>query len=399
MPGDRTEQATSGRREKARKEGDLLRSRELSSAAATLAGVLYLGLLRQTMMRCFRSMFGGMLEMGQAALWEQPTLHSTLDSIRDLAMSMLLPVAITMAAIAGGGAVAGILQSGGIAVNMKALGLRAERINPGHNLKNLFSLRTVSRFGKSLIPVAILAIFTIQRFGRQLTFPVLSIMRLEALSSDVFGLFVATAWLLLACGLIDFLMEWRSRESRLMMSREEMKQEFKETEGNPQTRGRIRGLQRQMRRRKVKADVAKAAVVITNPTHYAVALGFDFATMDAPRVLEKGRNLMAEEIKTEARWAGVPIIENPPLARSIYRSVEVGHAIPVDLYAAVAAILAYLYRKRVEEEVRVRRPRQAASDGHSSDANRSNSAGSLSARALEVQSGGVLVPRFEGDRG
>ena len=103
-----------------------------------------------------------------------------------------------------------------------------------------------------------------------------------------------------------------------------------------------------MRRRKVKADVSRAAVVLTNPTHYAVALGFDFATMDAPRVLAKGRNLLAEEIKAEARWAGVPIVENPPLARSLYRSVEVGQAIPVDLYAAVAAILAYLYRQRVE---------------------------------------------------
>jgi len=100
--------------------------------------------------------------------------------------------------------------------------------------------------------------------------------------------------------------------------------------------------------------------VVTNPTHYAVALGFDFATMEAPRVLAKGRNLLAEEIKAEARWAGVPIVENPPLARSLYRSVEVGKAIPVDLYAAVAAILAYLYRQRVEAEMRERRAREAA---------------------------------------
>ena len=95
--------------------------------------------------------------------------------------------------------------------------------------------------------------------------------------------------------------------------------------------------------------------MLTNPTHYAVALGFDFATMEAPQVLAKGRNLLAEEIKAEARWAGVPIVENPPLARSLYRSVEVGQAIPVDLYAAVAAILAYLYRQRVEAELRERR--------------------------------------------
>jgi flagellar biosynthetic protein FlhB len=163
-----------------------------------------------------------------------------------------------------------------------------------------------------------------------------------------------------AWAMVDYLVEWQSRESRLKMSKHDLRDEMKETEGSPQIRGRIRGLQRQMRRRKVKADVSRAAVVLTNPTHYAVALGFDFATMDAPRVLAKRRNLLAEEIKAEARWAGVPVLENPPLARSLYRSVEVGQAIPVDLYAAVAAILAYLYRQRVEEELRERRAREAA---------------------------------------
>jgi flagellar biosynthetic protein FlhB len=139
-----------------------------------------------------------------------------------------------------------------------------------------------------------------------------------------------------------------------------MRDEMKQTEGNPQIRSRIRNLQRQARRRRVKADVSKAAVVFTNPTHYAVALGFDFTTMEAPKMVAKGRNLLAEEIKAEARWAGVPIIENPPLARSLYRSVEVGQAIPVDLYAAVAAILAYLYRQRVEAELRERRVRESS---------------------------------------
>jgi flagellar biosynthetic protein FlhB len=180
------------------------------------------------------------------------------------------------------------------------------------------------------------------------------------LGSDVYGLLAAAAWLLFAWAAVDYVVEWRSRESRLKMSRDDLRDEFKETEGSPQIRSRIRGLQRQMRRRRVKADVSRAAVVLTNPTHYAVALGFDFDTMDAPKVLAKGRNLLAEEIKGEARWAGVPIIENPPLARSLYRSVEVGHAIPVDLYAAVAAILAYLYRQRVETELRERRAREAA---------------------------------------
>jgi flagellar biosynthetic protein FlhB len=213
----------------------------------------------------------------------------------------------------------------------------------------------------------------VQRIARQLTLPPFSMTRLEMLGSDIYGLLLAAAWLLFGWSVIDYLVEWQSRESRLKMSREDLRDEFKQTEGSPQIRGRIRNLQRQARRRKIKDDVAKAAVVLTNPTHYAVALGFDFSTMEAPRVLAKGRNLLAEEIKAEARWAGVPIIENPPLARSLYRSVEVGQAIPADLYAAVAAILAYLYRQRVETELRERRAREAAARAAASSGTGANS--------------------------
>jgi flagellar biosynthetic protein FlhB len=117
-------------------------------------------------------------------------------------------------------------------------------------------------------------------------------------------------------------------------------------------KGRIRSLQRQMRRRMLRADVKKASVVITNPTHYAVALSFDMTTMEAPKVLAKGRDLVAAQIREEARWAGVPLVENPPLARSLYRAVEPGQSIPAELYAAVAAILAYLFRQEAEERMR-----------------------------------------------
>jgi flagellar biosynthetic protein FlhB len=107
-----------------------------------------------------------------------------------------------------------------------------------------------------------------------------------------------------------------------------------------------------MRRRQLKADIGRASVVVTNPTHYAVALTFNFETMEPPRVLAKGRDLLAAQIREEAQWAGVPIVENPPLARSLYRQVEQGQTIPYELYAAVAAILAWLYRREVEERVR-----------------------------------------------
>ena len=280
--------------------------------------------------------------------------------MRQLTLSVLAAPALIMAAVALGALGVGVMQTGGINFNVEAIAFKPDRINPVSNIKNLFSLRAGARLAKSLLPAALLAVFAVQRIGRQLTIPPFSTARLEMLGSDVYGLLLAAAWLLFGWSAVDFLVEWQSRKSRLKMSKQDLRDEFKETEGSPQIRSRIRGLQRQMRRRRVKNDVSKAAVVLTNPTHYAIALGFDFTTMEAPKVLAKGRNLLAEEIKVEARWAGVPIVENPPLARSLYRSVEVGQAIPVALYAAVAAILAYLYRQRVEAEMRERRQRDAA---------------------------------------
>jgi flagellar biosynthetic protein FlhB len=376
MPGERTEQATQHRRDKARKEGDILHSRELSSAAGTLAGVMVLGAMGSHLLMVWRGTFAAFLDLGQPARWETAEIQPTLYALRRLAFDSLAPLGVMMAAVAAGALGVGIVQTGGVNLHPEMLGFKLDRINPVSNIKNLFSLRAAARLAKSLIPAALLAVFCVQRIARQLSIPPFSMARLEMLGSDVYGLLLAAAWLLFGWSAIDYLVEWQSRESRLKMSREDLRDEYKETEGNPQIRGRIRNLQRQLRRRKVKADVSKAAVVLTNPTHYAVALGFDFATMEAPKMLAKGRNLLAEEIKAEARWAGVPIIENPPLARSLYRSVEVGQPIPVDLYAAVAAILAYLYRQRLEAEMRERRAREAAAKAQAHSATQTGRPGS-----------------------
>jgi len=360
MPGERTEQATQHRRDKARREGDVLHSRELSAAAGTLAGVMVLGAIGSRFLIVWRDSFAAFLSLGAAARWEPSELQPTLNALRRLSLETLGLPGMMMAAVAAASLGVGVLQTGGVNFHPGSAGFKLERISPVSNMKNLFSLRAAARLAKSLAPAALLGVFAVQRIGRQLTIPPFSTARLELLGSDLYGLLLAAAWLLFAWSAIDYLVEWQSRESRLKMSRDDMRDEFKETEGNPQIRGRIRNLQRAARRRKVKNDVSKAAVVLTNPTHFAVALAFDFATMEAPRVLAKGRNLLAEEIKAEARWAGVPIIENPPLARSLYRAGEVGQAIPVDLYAAVAAILAYLYRQRLESEMRERRARESA---------------------------------------
>jgi flagellar biosynthesis protein FlhB len=358
MPGERTETATQHRRDKAKKQGDILHSRELTGATGTLAGVMGLGMLGGRIIENWRGAYTSFLSLGSPEHWEPAQIAPTMSAIRSLTMTLLGVPATIMAAVALVSLLVAMLQTGGINIYAGAIGFKIERLNPVTNLQALFSMRAAARLAKSLVPAAFLGAIATQRIAHELQLPPFSNQRLEQLGTDVYGLLVATAWLLFGWSFIDYLVEWQSRESRLKMSRDDMKDEYKETEGSPQTRSRIRGLQRQMRRQKVKSDVAKAAVVLTNPTHYAIALGFDFGSMDAPRVLAKGRNLLAEEIKAEARWAGIPIVENPPLARSLYRSVEVGQPIPVDLYAAVASILAYLYRQRVEDEMRERRVRE-----------------------------------------
>jgi flagellar biosynthetic protein FlhB len=363
MAGERTEQASPQRRDKARREGDLLHSRELCSAAGTLAGILLLSVSGPRFLSSWATALAEFLSYGSVSAWEPNTVDATMRSLLGLGMAVLAPVGLVCAGVVAAAFGAGVLQTGGIQVHPQVLGFKIDRINPLSNLKNLFSLRSAARLGKSMIPAALLAIFAVQRLARQWNIPPFSSVRLIALGKDVYDLLLAAAWLLFAWAAIDYLIEWRSREQRLKMSRQEQREEYKDSEGNPQIRGRIRNLRRMARRRRMQTDVAKAAVVITNPTHYAVALGFDFETMDAPKMLAKGRNLLAEEIKEQARWAGVPILENPPLARSLYRSVESGDSIPVELYAAVASILAFLYRQRVEQEMRQRRERAAAAKG------------------------------------
>jgi flagellar biosynthetic protein FlhB len=352
MAGERTEQASPRRRQKARAEGDRPRSRDLVAACSTLAGTLVLGSMAAGWVEGWRSALERLMGLAASSSWRGEAGVAAMLELRAVAVEAMLPLCGVLLACGGAALAAGIGQGGGLSVNPAALQPKLTRLDPVSNLKNLFSLRAMSRMGKTLLPVAALAALAWGRLARQMEVPVFSQARMPLAMRDAYGLLVDAAWILFVWSAVDYGIEYRSWSERLKMSRQELRDEYKETEGNPQIRGRIRNIQRQMRARTMRADVAKASVVITNPTHYAVALSFDFETMDAPRVLAKGRNLVAEQIKSEARWAGVPIVENPPLARSLYRTVEPGQAIPFELYAAVAGILAYLYRRQAQERAR-----------------------------------------------
>ena len=358
MPGDRTEKATPRQRQKASERGDRARSRDLMSGAAMLAGVVALGKTVPAWLERWMQAYTAFLRLGQPGVWNRMSAVQVAVALRDETATALAPVLIVFCAALAGAVAAGLVQGGGWSFNFEALSPKPERLNPAENAKNVFSLRGVVRLGKSLLPIAALGFCSAHAIAAQAQIPPLSTERYPDLFTLLYNLLLDGAWIFLGWAGIDYVMEWRSREGRLRMSKQDLRDEFKEMEGSPQVRARIRGLRRQMRRRLLKADVSRASVVVTNPTHYAVALRFDFETMEAPKVLAKGRDLLAAQIREEAQWAGVPIVENPPLARSLYRQVEPGQAIPFELYSAVAGILAWLYRREVEE--RVRRDRDAA---------------------------------------
>jgi flagellar biosynthesis protein FlhB len=366
MSSERTEKASPRRKQKAEQEGDRPRSRELLSAAALLAGSLALGWAARTWVPLWKGTY-----QNSIALMLAPNLSGDAlsMSMRNMLVAGAAPCLLVMLAAAGASLAVAMAQNRGLSLHPAGITPKWSRLNPAANAKHLFTTRALVRLGKSLIPVVLLAIQLVHFLTALTAMPAFSLARLPEVFADGFDLLVNTAWIMLVWSLVDYIAEWRQWESRLRMSKQEMREEFKETEGNAQMKGRIRSLQRQMRRRMLRGDVRKASVVITNPTHYAVALSFDMSTMEAPKVLAKGRDLLAAQIREEARWAGVPLVENPPLARSLYRSVEPGQSIPADLYAAVAAILAYLFRQEAEERMRRmheqrRRPHAADADPH-----------------------------------
>jgi flagellar biosynthesis protein FlhB len=339
----RTEQATPRRRQRARREGDVPRSRELSSALALMTLVLVLWwyphdwkndwrqLLERTLAYAVHNdMAAGTPVLNWAAwricVWAGPS------------MAMIWVVAL-----------AGSFILGGFVVAPGALAPKPQRLNPANNLGKLFSLSGLQGLLKSLIPSAFMVYIALAIMVRDWS-RILQMSRVGVLTSlgwmfaDIFEISWKGCLVFILWAGFDVLISRLTFERQIRMTRQEVREDFKEMEGHPAIRGRIRRLQREMRRRRMLRDVARATVVVTNPNEYAVALEYKPETMAAPVVVAKGRNLLAQKIKHEARWHGIPIVENPPLAQALYRAAEVGQTIPAKLYTAVAEILAFIYR-------------------------------------------------------
>jgi flagellar biosynthesis protein FlhB len=349
MPqANQTEQATPRRRQKAREKGQVARSRDLIGASAGVAATLVLFLQMSAFPQLWRVFLRDCLEGAASGAMRMDTLapfftHWALFAATTAALGLGWLAAISSA-----------LAQGGLVFAPTSLVPTLSRISPAARLSQLFSVTALRSLLKSVLPAAAVVYIAFVCLRRDWVV----LMMLPARNAHGLAGFTASrayemAWksalVLLLWAFLDYLFERRHLENELRMSRQELVDEYKETEGNPQIKARIRRLQRQARRRRMLEDAKRAAVVITNPTAYAIALEYN-ALMPAPVVVAKGRNLLAAEIREIARWHDIPIVENKPLAHLLYRTVEVGQTVPPKLYAAVAEILAAIYRAQARAQ-------------------------------------------------
>lgn len=344
---EKTEPATPRRLEKAREEGQVVRSRELNTFLLLAAGVAMLWLLGGRMYRDLT----GILYSG---LWFDPRAASDTQIMLSVAAGSAFQALVTLLPIFAALVVVAILASvslGGLLFSAKALEFKGERLSPLKGIKRMVSSQTLVELLKTLAKAAavgVVAALVISSYREQMialmyanpTEALTGGMRLVALCC---GLIVAALVIIV---LIDAPWQIYSHHKKMRMSRQDVKQEHKESEGDPHVKGHIRQQQRAMARRRMMANVPGADVVVTNPTHYAVALSYREGQGGAPRVVAKGAGLVAARIRVLAAEHRIPMLEAPPLARALYRHVELEHEIPAPLYSAVAEVLAWVYQLR-----------------------------------------------------
>ncbi|HTQ36239.1 MAG TPA: flagellar biosynthesis protein FlhB [Steroidobacteraceae bacterium] len=344
---ERTEAPTQKRLDDARREGRIPRSRELTAAAVMVgAGALLMFSGRTLGGRLGELMRDGLI-IPPARVFDEAAMIQSLGHLSLAALWAVAPVlGITLLLALGAP-----LALGGWAFSGAALVPDFSRLSPAAGLARMVSLRSWVELAKALGKFAIVGAagvlvlkFNTDRLLRLGSEPLEAAIG-HAIQITGQALIALTAAMVLIAAIDVPFQLWQYHRD-LRMTREEIRQEHKESEGSPEIKGRIRALQREMAERRMMDDVPKADVVVVNPTHYAVALRYDEKTMRAPQVVAKGVDLMAARIREVASGHGVPIFEAPPLARALHRSVDIGDEIPTGLYVAVAKVLTYIFQLR-----------------------------------------------------
>ncbi len=345
---ERTESATPKRLEEARKKGQIPRSRDLTAAAVLMTGGIALSSMGGQVGGALTSLMKRGLSITREEALDPtqivPTLTgSALDGL--LATLPVLGLMLVAALLAP-------LVLGGWNFSTQALAPQFKRLNPLSGVKRLFEMRALVELLKALAKFGIVALIAalvlwkdaaeLLALGREPTPQ--AIMHAIRLSGS--ALILISAGMLVIAGFDVPYQLWQHAKN-LKMTREEVRREMKESEGSPEVKGKIRQLQQQMARQRMMADVPKADVIVTNPTHFAVALKYDEKRMRAPIVIAKGVDLVAARIREIATEHSVPIFEAPPLARVLYKNVDIGGEVPSSVYVAVAQVLSYIYQLKV----------------------------------------------------
>jgi flagellar biosynthetic protein FlhB len=341
---DRTEKPTPQRLKKAREQGQFLVSRGFLSAMQFIVAILLLGTLVSAWRNSLELQFPRLLQRamaGEISSTEWPTIlrRAILQNLTPLLYILGALLAVTLAAHLG------ISKLG---FSLQRLTPAFKRLNPAGKLKELPAQNI-----KSVLEAALLFGFLGFAVYSLLQDQAAALLRLSLepatlataqIGAAVKALLWKAAWLFIAFGVFDLIRQQRKYMSQLKMSKQEIKEEMKRQEGDPQIRARIRRMRRELLRRRMMQDVPKATAVIVNPTHFAVAIRYEIESMSSPMVVAKGKNWLALRIRRIAMENQIPIIENPPLARALYDAVEVGRAISPEFYKAIAEVLAYVYK-------------------------------------------------------
>ncbi len=344
---EKTEQATPKQKKEARDKGQVAKSEDMSTALILLSGVLLLLFLGGTLVSCMKDTMEMLCKNLFYKDFDADTVKTLLMDVSFKNLSGILP-------ILGGFTVVGLIGSYsqvGFNFSRKALIPDFKRLNPISGVKKIISRRSLIKLAMSLVKLSIMGGIAYVSIMKDLE-PLMELvsMRTEVLFSSAVGLIFAITLkisiILLILALLDFLYQRWQHSKDLMMTKNEVKQEAKQTEGDPLVKSRIKTAQREISSKRMMQAIPEADVVVTNPTHYAVALKYDATTMEAPKVIGKGVDFIALKIREIATKNDIPIVEDRVLAQVLYSTVEIDGEVPPNLYQAIAKVLSYIYQLR-----------------------------------------------------
>ena len=340
---EKTEEPTAKKRADAKKKGQVGKSQELNAAFVLLVGFFVLRIFWEHIYEEIANytiyMYGHLMQSVDTETVTQLFIGIILILVKTV-FPLMLSIMIVGLAIN--------LFQVGLNFNTEAIGLNLGKLNPISGFGRMFSKRSLIELLKSIFKIIIIGFFLYNYLKDEIPFTPQFIYydlgtSLQEISKILFAMVFQVVAVIIILGVLDYMYQkWQTTQD-LKMTKQEVKDEMKQSEGDPQIKGKIRQKQRQMAMARMMQEVPKADVIVTNPTHFAVALQYHQG-MTAPLVVAKGQDLVAQKIKGIARESGVPIVENKPLARALFSSVEVGELVPQELYQAVAEVLAYVYR-------------------------------------------------------